>query len=103
MERLVPRRCMDSPPEKFSCTTQPSIMRLILFVPRATSPGLLPGQVRSQSPTQNSSCFCSAAVHGLGGLLGVDCCARTVETASGRRRSTLHGLDMIFPLTDRRG
>src|SRR5947209_2111047 len=66
---------MESPPEKFSWTTQPSIMRRIVFVPWAVSPAFCPGQVKSHSPTQNSSCFCCGSVQGF----GVDCWAIRAE------------------------
>src|SRR5262249_46230424 len=67
IETLVPRRWPESPAEKLSSTTQPSRTRLMELVPCATSPSLAPGQVRSHSPTQKSSCFCSAAVQELAG------------------------------------
>ena len=70
IETLVPRRWPDSSRlEKFSCTMQPSRMRLMLFVPCASLAGFCPGHVRSHSPTQKSNCFCCAAAHGFGGVL----------------------------------
>jgi len=44
-----------------------SMMRLMLLVPWPVSAAVAPGQVKSHSPTQNSSCFCSGKVHGFGG------------------------------------
>ncbi len=64
VETLMPRRCIESPPEKFSCTTQPSIMCLMVLVPCPTSSGFSPGHVRSHSPTQKSNCFCCGAEQG---------------------------------------
>ena len=72
VETLVPRRRIEFPPEKLSCTTQPSMMRLMLLVPCPVSPAFSPGQVRSHSPTQKSNCFCCAVAHGFG--KGVDVC-----------------------------
>src|ERR1700744_3573516 len=79
IETLLPRKGMELPPEKFSSTMQPSRIRRTLFVPCPVSPALLPGQVRSHSPTQKSSCFCSGSEHGLGwGEFA--CCAVAVRS-----------------------
>src|SRR5690348_11801534 len=57
-ERLLPRKWIASPPEKFSSITQPSSTRWMLLLPCCTSP-VGPGQVSFHSPTQKSNCFCS--------------------------------------------
>src|SRR5579859_1049638 len=84
METLVPRKGMEDWPEKFSSTTQPSRMRLMLLVPCPEAPPFAPGQVKSHSPTQKSNCFCCGTEQGVAGF--VACWAKIAGAES--KRST---------------
>src|SRR5579862_1807403 len=73
-------------------------MRSMRLAPCSVSPAFAPGQVRSQSPTQNSSCFCSAIVHGLGGAVIADCCETAIWRERSARRIAIRNLVILFDM-----
>jgi len=74
----------------------PSRMRPTLFVPCPVSPALLPGQVRSHSPTQKSSCFCSGSEQAFGCAAVLFCRASATQAKTRTIRPSRHSFVRVI-------